>query len=117
MSVKPEMGSAPAKKPEEEMPQLHRIRITLSSRNVKNLEKVRRRGAGEGEQSSRVSERASERALWVWQVCGDLIKGAKEKQLNVKGPVRMPTKQRRTTHTALPICIRTQQRSLLRTPC
>ena len=92
MSVKPEMGSAPAKKPEEEMPQLHRIRITLSSRNVKNLEKVRRRGAGEGEQSSRVSERASERALWVWQVCGDLIKGAKEKQLNVKGPVRMPTK-------------------------
>lgn len=43
MSVKPEMGSAPVKKPEEEMPQLHRIRITLSSRNVKNLEKVTQR--------------------------------------------------------------------------
>ncbi|KAJ1257821.1 hypothetical protein BS78_10G025800 [Paspalum vaginatum] len=43
----------------------HRIRITLSSRNVKNLEKV----------------------------CGDLVKGAKEKKLvTVKGPVRMPTK-------------------------
>lgn len=27
-------------------------------------------------------------------VCGDLIKGAKDKQLKVKGPVRMPTKVR-----------------------
>ncbi|KAI4973580.1 hypothetical protein ZWY2020_041361 [Hordeum vulgare] len=42
----------------------HRIRITLSSKSVKNLEKV----------------------------CSDLVKGAKEKQLKVKGPVRMPTK-------------------------
>ena len=42
----------------------HRIRITLSSKSVKNLEKV----------------------------CADLVKGAKEKQLRVKGPVRMPTK-------------------------
>jgi small subunit ribosomal protein S20e len=25
-------------------------------------------------------------------VCGDLIKGAKDKDLKVKGPVRMPTK-------------------------
>lgn len=25
-------------------------------------------------------------------VCADLIKGAKDKQLKVKGPVRMPTK-------------------------
>jgi small subunit ribosomal protein S20e len=43
---------------------VHRIRITLTSRNVKNLEKV----------------------------CGDLIKGAKDKRLKVKGPVRLPTK-------------------------
>eukprot|EP00163_Fabomonas_tropica_P026718 TRINITY_DN501_c0_g1_i4.p3 TRINITY_DN501_c0_g1~~TRINITY_DN501_c0_g1_i4.p3 ORF type:complete len:118 (-),score=42.84 TRINITY_DN501_c0_g1_i4:149-502(-) len=43
----------------------HRIRITLSSRNVKNLEKV----------------------------CADLIKGARDKHLKVKGPVRMPTKK------------------------
>ncbi|KAK9816602.1 hypothetical protein WJX72_002600 [[Myrmecia] bisecta] len=43
---------------------IQRIRITLTSRNVKNLEKV----------------------------CADLIRGAKDKQLKVKGPVRMPTK-------------------------
>ncbi|CAL5044827.1 unnamed protein product [Urochloa decumbens] len=42
----------------------HRIRITLSSRSVKNLEKV----------------------------VGDLVKGAKDKKLRLKGPVRMPTK-------------------------
>uniref|UniRef100_A0A8C0MH68 Small ribosomal subunit protein uS10 n=1 Tax=Canis lupus familiaris TaxID=9615 RepID=A0A8C0MH68_CANLF len=43
---------------------IHRIRITLTSCNVKSLEKV----------------------------CADLIRGAKEKNLKVKGPVRMPTK-------------------------
>ena len=43
---------------------VHRIRITLTSRNVKNLEKV----------------------------CKDLINGAKTKQLKAKGPVRLPTK-------------------------
>ena len=48
---------------------VHRIRITLSSRNVKNLEKV----------------------------CSDLIRGAKEKRLKVKGPVRMPTKKLQVT--------------------
>ena len=65
--------SAPPVKPgkEEEVPaaQLRRIRITLTSRNVKNLEKV----------------------------CADLIKGAKDKRLRVKGPVRMPTKCLRIT--------------------
>ncbi|KAF6028803.1 RpS20 [Bugula neritina] len=50
----------------EEAPTAHRIRITLTSRNVKSLEKV----------------------------CADLIKGAKEKTLKVKGPVRMPTKMK-----------------------
>ncbi|KAJ6729881.1 30S RIBOSOMAL PROTEIN S10 FAMILY MEMBER [Salix viminalis] len=49
---------------EESHDQIHRIRITLSSKNVKNLEKV----------------------------CADLIRGAKDKNLRVKGPVRMPTK-------------------------
>jgi len=48
---------------------VHRIRITLTSRNVKNLEKV----------------------------CADLIKGAKDKRLKVKGPVRLPTKILRIT--------------------
>eukprot|EP00178_Gracilaria_changii_P025192 TRINITY_DN772_c0_g1_i2.p1 TRINITY_DN772_c0_g1~~TRINITY_DN772_c0_g1_i2.p1 ORF type:complete len:129 (-),score=22.55 TRINITY_DN772_c0_g1_i2:50-397(-) len=42
----------------------HRIRITLTSRNVESLEKV----------------------------CRELIKGAKDKKLDVKGPVRLPTK-------------------------
>ena len=49
---------------EEVQEVLHRIRITLSSKNVKNLEKV----------------------------CADLVRGAKEKKLKIKGPVRMPTK-------------------------
>ncbi|KAJ1678806.1 40S ribosomal protein S20 [Spiromyces aspiralis] len=50
---------------EEAQPvKIHRIRITLTSRHVKNLEKV----------------------------CADLITRAKDKQLRVKGPVRMPTK-------------------------
>ncbi|KAJ4727138.1 40S ribosomal protein S20 [Melia azedarach] len=53
-------------KPGYEDPQEHinRIRITLSSKNVKNLEKV----------------------------SADLVRGAKDKNLRVKGPVRMPTK-------------------------
>ncbi|WP_459806258.1 30S ribosomal protein S10, partial [Herbidospora sp. RD11066] len=54
--------------PEEEA-QIHRIRITLTSRNVKSLEKV----------------------------CADLIRGAKDKKLKVKGPVRMPTKYLKIT--------------------
>mmetsp|Transcript_11240 Transcript_11240/g.33748 ORF Transcript_11240/g.33748 Transcript_11240/m.33748 type:complete len:124 (-) Transcript_11240:410-781(-) len=49
---------------EEEAAPVHRIRITLTSRNVANLEKV----------------------------SADLIRGAKEKHLKVRGPVRMPTK-------------------------
>ncbi|KAK4775454.1 hypothetical protein SAY87_023415 [Trapa incisa] len=49
---------------EESQQQIHKIRITLSSKNVKNLEKV----------------------------CADLVHGAKTKDLKVKGPVRMPTK-------------------------
>ncbi|KAL3900073.1 MAG: hypothetical protein SGCHY_001601 [Lobulomycetales sp.] len=55
-------------------PKIHRIRITLSSRNVKNLEKV----------------------------CADLIGRSKEKNLKVKGPVRMPTKFLRITTRKTP---------------
>merc|ERR1712179_823583 len=58
---------------EEEAP-VHRIRITLTSRNVKSLEKV----------------------------CGDLIRGAKDKELKVKGPVHMPTKTLRITTRKTP---------------
>jgi len=60
-----EAAAAKSKQIEEEgSAKVHRIRITLTSRNVKNLEKV----------------------------CSDLIKGAKDKRLKVKGPVRLPTK-------------------------
>ncbi|WAR23301.1 RS20-like protein [Mya arenaria] len=62
-----------SKAPTDEAP-IHRIRITLTSRNVKSLEKV----------------------------CADLIKGAKEKSLKVKGPVRMPTKILRITTRKTP---------------
>ncbi|KAJ3259416.1 40S ribosomal protein S20 [Terramyces sp. JEL0728] len=60
---------APAKKDQENFvePTIHRIRITLTSRNVKNLEKV----------------------------CADLIQRSKDKNLKVKGPVRLPTKHLR----------------------
>ena len=54
--------------PEKETP-IHRIRITLTSRNVKRLEKL----------------------------FADLIRGANEKQLKVKGPVHRPTKYLKIT--------------------
>ncbi|XP_004349278.2 ribosomal protein S20 [Capsaspora owczarzaki ATCC 30864] len=53
---------------------VHRIRITLTSVNVASLEKV----------------------------CADLIKGAKDKKLKVKGPVRLPTKVLRITTRKTP---------------
>ena len=64
------MADMKAKQFEDEAAvKIHRIRITVTSRNVKNLEKV----------------------------CADLIKGAKDKRLKVKGPVRLPTKTLRIT--------------------
>ena len=55
------------RKLETEEPRLHRIRITLTSRNVKALEKV----------------------------CANLKRGATDKELKVRGPVRLPTKHLR----------------------
>merc|ERR1711931_5642 len=69
------MSAYKEKQVQEEEATVHRIRITLTSRNVKSLEKV----------------------------CTELIRGAKEKKLMVKGPVRLPTK-------TLPITTR-------KTPC
>ncbi|KAA8499872.1 40S ribosomal protein S20 [Porphyridium purpureum] len=43
----------------------HKIRITLTSKNVRALEKT----------------------------CSDLVRGAREKEVTVRGPVRMPTKK------------------------
>ena len=74
---------------EEEGAGVHRIRITLTSRNVRSLEK---------------GERADTPSVLVWlqslcsqqspgAVCADLVRGAKDKQLKIKGPVRMPTKR------------------------
>ena len=53
---------------------VHRIRITLTSRNVKNLEKV----------------------------CADLKKKANDQRLAVSGPVRLPTKILRITTRKAP---------------
>jgi small subunit ribosomal protein S20e len=61
---------------------IHKIRITLTSRNVKNLEKCT------FSQSSGLEEETS----WMGLVSADLINRAKDRQLFVKGPVRLPTK-------------------------
>nr|ALS04865.1 40S ribosomal protein S20 [Pseudodiaptomus poplesia]ALS04944.1 40S ribosomal protein S20 [Pseudodiaptomus poplesia]AQS22812.1 40S ribosomal protein s20 [Pseudodiaptomus poplesia] len=58
----------------EETQQVHKIRITLTSKNVTSLEKV----------------------------CADIIRGADAKKLKVKGPVRMPTKTLRITTRKTP---------------
>merc|ERR1712176_164728 len=68
LEQKTKMATAMKGKPgfeEEASASIHKIRITLTSRHVKNLEKV----------------------------CSDLINGAKSKKLRVKGPVRLPTKK------------------------
>ncbi|VCX43217.1 unnamed protein product [Gulo gulo] len=54
---------------------IHRIRITLSSCNVKSWEKV----------------------------CADLVRGSKEKNLTVKGPVWMLIKTLRITIRKTPV--------------
>ena len=71
------MSAYPPKKDED--PQVsqavvHRIRITLTSRNVANIEKV----------------------------CSDLKKVALDKKLSVSGPVRMPTKRLKITTRKAP---------------
>lgn len=57
-----------------EAPKTHRIRITLTSRKVQALEKV----------------------------CTELIERAKNKDLRVKGPVRLPTKTLKITTRKTP---------------
>ena len=59
---------------------IHKIRITLTSSNVKNLEKCQRHFF------------LSKSLLTYPPVSTDLINRAKDKQLRVKGPVRLPTK-------------------------
>ncbi|XP_064223926.1 small ribosomal subunit protein uS10-like, partial [Aotus nancymaae] len=62
------------KTPMEPEVAIHRIQITLTSHNVKSLEKV----------------------------CANLIRGGKEKNRKVKGPVRMPSKTLRITTRKAP---------------
>jgi len=57
-----------------EGPKIHKIRITLTSRNVKSVEKV----------------------------CSELIERAKTKDLRVKGPVRLPTRVLKVTTRKTP---------------
>eukprot|EP01080_Neovahlkampfia_damariscottae_P000524 gene525-8037_t len=57
-----------------EKSQLHKINISLTSRNVKNLEKV----------------------------CADLVREVKKKGLKVRGPVRYPTRILRITTRKTP---------------
>ncbi|GJX97684.1 40S ribosomal protein S20-2 [Tanacetum coccineum] len=73
---------------EEPQEQIHKIRITLSSKNVKNLEKGLLL-------ISRLACLFTDLPLSTYfrcYLCADLVRGAKDKKLRVKGPVRMPTK-------------------------
>ncbi|WVZ08166.1 hypothetical protein V8G54_021512 [Vigna mungo] len=70
---------------EESQEQIHKIRITLSSKHVKNLEKGMH-------QFIQLLLFAYVSTLMLLLVCSDLVRGAKDKRLRVKGPVRMPTK-------------------------
>lgn len=75
---------------------IHKIRITLTSSNVKNLEKCWYPFA------------VCILVLTVCVVSNDLINRAKDKQLRVKGPVRLPTKvlkitTRKTVRCRIPL--------------
>ena len=92
---------------EEYHDQVHRVRITLSSKNVKNLEK----GVYFFYQLRFYDVLFIFICLflfhWVnfllfYVVCTDLIRGAKDKSLKVKGPVRIPTKVLRITTRKAP---------------
>ncbi|XP_012372519.1 40S ribosomal protein S20-like [Octodon degus] len=48
------------------------------------------------------AQRGAFSPLLTREVCGDLVRGAKEKNLKVKGPVRMPTKTLRITTRKTP---------------
>ena len=107
MAMKPAAGKPGL---EEEGAGVHRIRITLTSRNVRSLEKgellaalpsVSGRGRPQPVHSRAAGARSVALALRgpaltrlrVRAVCADLVRGAKDKQLKSKGPVRLPTKR------------------------
>ena len=69
MAAPPPAAPEKAKTLDDEGTIVHKIRITLTSLDLKALEKV----------------------------CADLKRGAQEKKLKVAGPVRLPTKKLRIT--------------------
>lgn len=77
---------------------IHKIRITLTSGNVKSLEKC----------SCLQISRIRGGCLHSLAVSGELIDRAKDKQLRVKGPVRLPTKVLKITtrKTVCGTCLR-----------
>jgi small subunit ribosomal protein S20e len=79
--------------PQEEV-QIHKIRITLTSRNVKSLEKGKIFFTWV--LTSLLPYRPFSPPLYTHAhhptVCNDLIRRARESELKVKGPIRMPTK-------------------------
>ncbi|MEJ1287750.1 ribosomal protein S20 [Cricetulus griseus] len=101
------------KTPVEPEVAIHRIRITLTSRNVKSLEKGQYGGLGCAQcacctlgvgrsAATPVALNELKDGVSLPAVCADLIRGAKEKNLKVKGPVRMPTKTLRITTRKTP---------------
>lgn len=75
VAIAPKMSfQDPKKTAQGDAPKIHKIRITLTSRKVQSLEKV----------------------------CTELIDRAKSKDLRVKGPVRLPTKNLKITTRKTP---------------
>ena len=106
-AVKPEAGKAAA----GEEATVHRIRITLTSRFLSSVlycielyYTVLSQGPGAfALRNLQISSSPSSRNVKsLEKVCADLIKGAKDKSLKVKGPVRMPTKTLRITTRKTP---------------
>lgn len=73
---------------------IHKIRITLTSRNVPSLEK--------GNVISPFIASIFTCVPVIILVCSELVGAAKDKNLRVKGPVRMPTKTLRITTRKTP---------------
>jgi small subunit ribosomal protein S20e len=90
-------------KPEKDFgegPKIHKIRITLTSRNVKSLESTFLPLCLSPEQTL-PPYRPSNTNVRT-EVCQELIDRAKTKELRVKGPVRLPTKALKVTTRKTP---------------
>lgn len=91
---------------------MHKIRITLTSGNVPSLEKC----------ESQIYRIRVSTYIFTFTVSRDLINRAKDKQLRVKGPVRLPTKTlkittRKTVRSSCPFGRSLLLIILIRQPC